>query len=40
MKWMRMRMWGGGGWVRVKGMDGGTCKNLIGFGGFVERERR
>jgi hypothetical protein len=27
-------------WVRVKEIEGGTCKNLIGFGGFVERERR
>jgi hypothetical protein len=29
-----------GGWVWVKEMEGGTCKNLIGFGGFVEREKR
>jgi hypothetical protein len=30
------------GWVRVKEMDAGegTCKKLIGFGGFVEREKR
>ena len=26
-------------WVRVKEMEG-MCKNLIGFGGFVEREGR
>jgi hypothetical protein len=28
-----------GWWVRVKEMEGGMCRNLIGFGGFVERER-
>ena len=31
---------GVGWWVLVKEMEGGTCRNLIGFGGFVERERR
>ena len=30
------------GWVWVKEMDAGegTCKKLIGFGGFVEREKK
>jgi hypothetical protein len=32
------------GWLllmgTVKEMEGGMCKNFIGFGGFVERERR
>ena len=31
---------GVGWWVQVKEMEGGMCKNLIGFGGFTERERR
>jgi hypothetical protein len=35
----RRRVRGVGWWVRVKEMEGGTCRNLIGFEGFVERER-
>ena len=35
----RRRVRGLGWWVWVKEMEGGTCRNLIGFGGFVERER-
>jgi hypothetical protein len=27
---------GVGWWVRVKEMEWGMCRNLIGFGGFVE----
>ena len=30
---------GVGWWVRVKEMEGGMYKNLIGFGGFAEKER-